>query len=272
MTSRIPRSLRIWASFVLSCAAASAAPPLTTIQDTVYRADATPFTGTAYIRWNSFNASDNSAIGNAEIVVPIQNGQLTVKLVPTANAVGGAFYSVRYQADGKFQFSEIWSVPLSATPLNLAAVKVQSPGSATQAPDTGSIAMNAVIGLAQALADRVVKGVGFTQGRSAIIDSQGALAAASGSATDCLHVDGTSGPCGGATTFVDLEIPSGAVNSTNTTFTLAGTPSPVASLLLFRNGILQRATVDYTVTGTTITFLAASTPQSGDVIQVSYRK
>lgn len=66
------------------------------------------------------------------------------------------------------------------------------------------------------------------------------------------------------------ELPSGTINGTNTTFTLANTPI-AGSLQIFLNGIGQRsgAANDYTISGDTITYLAA--PVSPDVITANYR-
>jgi len=71
---------------------------------------------------------------------------------------------------------------------------------------------------------------------------------------------------------VDAESPSGAVDGSNTVFTLTGAPSPALSLQLFRNGILQKAGMDYTLSGASVTFLRGAVPQSGHVIQTYYRK
>jgi hypothetical protein len=70
------------------------------------------------------------------------------------------------------------------------------------------------------------------------------------------------------TYFVYRETPSGAVNGSNVTFTLANTPNPAASLCLFLNGQLLTLTEDYTLSGSTITFVAA--PDSGSIIRASY--
>jgi hypothetical protein len=66
--------------------------------------------------------------------------------------------------------------------------------------------------------------------------------------------------------FADEEIPTGTINSINVTFTLAHTPSPPASLELFLAGLLQwqNASGDYTLSGSTITFLAA--PVAGPLL------
>jgi hypothetical protein len=72
-------------------------------------------------------------------------------------------------------------------------------------------------------------------------------------------------------TFVDDEVPGGAVNGSNLTFTLANAPNPVVSLRLYKNGMLLQQHGDYTISGATITFVAASTPQTNDSIVAYYR-
>ena len=70
------------------------------------------------------------------------------------------------------------------------------------------------------------------------------------------------------TYFVYRETPSGSVNGSNTSFTLAHAPNPASSLCLFLNGQLLTETEDYTLSGSTITFVAA--PDSGSIIRASY--
>lgn len=71
--------------------------------------------------------------------------------------------------------------------------------------------------------------------------------------------------------FVDKETPTGSINGSNTTFTLANTPTS-GSEHVYLNGILQESGAgnDYTISGATITYLSA--PQTGDRLRVSYRK
>jgi len=61
-----------------------------------------------------------------------------------------------------------------------------------------------------------------------------------------------------ASEYIANEVPTGLINSSNTTFTLAQTPIP-DSLSVFLNGLLQvqGASEDYTVSGNTITFIKA---------------
>lgn len=71
--------------------------------------------------------------------------------------------------------------------------------------------------------------------------------------------------------FVDREVPSGSINGSNVTFTLAETPV-TGSEHVFLNGVLQTPGVgnDYTISGAVITI--ATAPLTGERIIVSYRK
>ena len=70
------------------------------------------------------------------------------------------------------------------------------------------------------------------------------------------------------TDFSDRETPSGSINGSNTSFTLAHTPT-TGSEYVWLNGILQTEGTDYTITGATITFTTA--PETGATLRVSYR-
>ena len=95
---------------VLLAGGALAQPALTLIQDTLYQADGTRFQGMATISWGSFQASDLSNIAANSLRVPIVNGSLRVRLVPTTTAAVPASYSVVYNSS-KVQFGETWAVP-----------------------------------------------------------------------------------------------------------------------------------------------------------------
>lgn len=56
---------------------------------------------------------------------------------------------------------------------------------------------------------------------------------------------------------VYAEVPSGTIDGTNTTFTLAHNPNPTASLQLYLNGGFQKQGSDYILSGNIITFSAA---------------
>ena len=74
-----------------------------------------------------------------------------------------------------------------------------------------------------------------------------------------------------AASFVDKEIPSGAINGSNVTFTLANTPT-AGSEHVYLNGVLQESGSgnDYTITAAVITYLSA--PLTGEKVRVTYRK
>jgi hypothetical protein len=76
----------------------------------------------------------------------------------------------------------------------------------------------------------------------------------------------------GSGNFADNETPSGTINGSNTNFTLANTPNPAASLQLQLGGIFLTQGVDYTLSGATITFLAAPDASlSGQPFKAFYR-
>jgi hypothetical protein len=283
MPGRIPGSRRyvvalLALAMTISANLALAAPPLTLISDVLYKADGTRFDGVAFIEWKSFESADTSNLPMQSITLRITYGVVRVQLVPTTNATPGAYYRVRYNSNGLTQFTEYWAVPPSNVALRLRDVRIQGPlgGSSLTPPVNTAILIPDVSGLREELDARPIKGAGYSSSRVAMINADGAIESVLGNLSDCVKVDGTSGACatGGGTgpVFVDAETPAGAVDGSNGSFTLTGSPSPAASLQLFRNGILQKATVDFTLSGSSITFAGGSIPQSGDVIQTYYRK
>ena len=68
---------------------------------------------------------------------------------------------------------------------------------------------------------------------------------------------------------VENETPSGAVNGSNKTFTLANTPI-AGSTRLYRSGLRLKLTSDYTVATATITLNEA--PEVGENLIIDYRK
>lgn len=73
---------------------------------------------------------------------------------------------------------------------------------------------------------------------------------------------------GSSVNFADNEVPSGVQNGVNTTFTLANTPTS-GTLHLYYNGIRQKITDDFTLTGNTIT--TTSPPASLDTLLADYK-
>ena len=255
---------------------AVAQPALTTIQDVLYRADGSRFTGTMTVTYQSFQGGDTSSIATANLTLQIVNGSLRTRLVPTTNASAGALYNVTYNAAGINQFTETWAVPPSTNTLRVRDVRVSSGSVVGPPPVISPVQIGDVIGLANELEVRPMHGVGYTLGRAAVINFSGQIDGASGSLSDCVHVDGSSGPCGGGGggvggAFADGETPAGTVNSSNTTFVLTHVPDPASSLVLFRNGLRMAPGVDFTLAANTVTFYVASTPQTGDQLAADYR-
>ncbi len=69
--------------------------------------------------------------------------------------------------------------------------------------------------------------------------------------------------------FAIRETPSGTINGSNTAFTLASTPI-VWTETVFLNWLQQNVTEDYTISGSTITYITA--PVAGDILRVTYIK
>ncbi len=270
---------RVLAGMAFGLALGWADPALTTVQDTLFKANGAPFSGFALIEWQSFEAADASNIATSSLTVPIVNGVIYVQLVPNGS---GSSYAVRYVSDGKAQFQEIWVVPASPTPLGLKDVRATAAPSSSGSGSGGSggagqdtqIPESSVVGLLADLAMRPQRGAGYAPARAVGIDSAGLLQAVGGNLTDCVRVNGTSGPCGSAGTgpgFVDGETPAGLINGSNAVFTVGNPPAPAGSLALYRNGLLQAQNVDYSVAGNVITFAPGSLPLTGDTLMATYR-
>jgi hypothetical protein len=264
---------RLFLAAVCLATSLFAGPPLTTIQDVLYKADGTRFNGSVTISWTSFEAIDRSAIAQQSTTVTVVNGYLQVQLVPTTTATPPAFYTAVYNSDGHIQFQETWAVPSSTQPLRVRDIRVATAGAASSdSTGGGTIQESDIPGLISDLGARPLKGPGYAAGRVAYVNSSGAIETVTGTPTDCVRVDGSSGPCGGALpNFVDNDAPAGLVDGANTAFTLSGVPAPAASLTVYRNGILQKQGLDFALTGSQIQFIPAAAPQAGDTLLASYR-
>jgi hypothetical protein len=217
---------------ILLASAALAQPALTTIQDTVYLADGNRFNGLALIDWKSFDTPNGSVIGQYSRTTRIVDGLLRVQLAPTT-ASNKAYYSVKYMAEGRIVFSEVWAVGATTRALRLREVRaVLLPG--------GYVSLSS-------------SGTGGTTGGD------------TGGGTGPILGQDNSG------SFVDAETPGGAIDGNNLVFTLASAPTPASSLSLYLNGLQMSAGVDYTVAGAAITFVTGVVPQPGDVIRAYYR-
>jgi hypothetical protein len=245
---------------------------LTTIQDTLFKADGTRFGGTLTIRWSTFDTANGNTIVQQSKSVQVVNGNLQVQLAPNVLAAPPAnVYTVQYQGDGHEQFGETWSVPVSTTPLKVSSVRtgnLTSSGTGTTGNAT-PILESSVVGLVADLAQRPTKGVGYGTNRVAVVNDAGAIETVVGGPGDCVFVDGTAGPCA-QPVFADAETPAGIVDGMNNTLTLASVPLG-NSLMLFRNGLFQTPGLDYTMSGSFVQFATGAVPQPGDTLTAAYR-
>jgi hypothetical protein len=282
VSSTAPRRGVIFWMLLLACSGIlSAQPTLTTIQDILYKADGTRFHGTVSIEWKPFVTGTSSFIPQQATRVEVVNGVFRAKLVPTTDASAGANYEVTFASQGRYLFTDTWAVPPSAAPLKVKDVRISSGTVIGTPPVVGQLSqISDIEGLENELLIRPMRGFSFGYGRVATINSGGQIDAVQGNLGDCVLVDGSSAPCGTGSTgsgsgttvgFVDGEIPTGLVNSSNATFSLVNAPTPASSLQVFRNGLLMRSGLDYNLSGQTISFLAASLPQTGDALLANYR-
>ena len=267
-----------FASVLFAASAFAAGPQLTTIQDVLYKADGTRFNGVLTISWDSFQAGDNTQVVSQSTTVKVANGYLYVQLAPSSTATPAFTYAVKYNSDGRVQFTETWSVPSSAQPLRVKDVRIDTSASTetsgSTVANTTSVNESDVTGLIADLSARPMKGPAFAPGRVAFVNPGGSIDSVSGDPSDCVRVDGSTGPCGSTSQppgFIDGDLPAGLVDGSNTVFTLSNIPSPAASLAVYRNGLLQKIGQDYTLDSSTLTFVAAATPQPGDTLLASYR-
>lgn len=167
-------------------------------------------------------------------------------------------------------------------------------------PGSTDIPISDVIGLTQELELRAVTGTNYFAGRAAIINSAGQIDGAQGNPYDCIHVDGSSGPCDASTTgqgtgsspgsgtgtgtgsspgsgtgtggnFADGELPQGYLDGQNRIFSLAQAPNPPQSLHVYYNGLRLTSGVDYSVSGAQFVWLRSYAPQSTDSLLTDYR-
>src|SRR5271167_2862265 len=87
-------------------------PALTTVSDTVYRADGTPAQGTLVITWPAFSTAAGQAVAAGENTVTLGTaGALNVQLAANVGATpGNTLYTVVYQLDDGTNKTEFWMV------------------------------------------------------------------------------------------------------------------------------------------------------------------
>jgi hypothetical protein len=124
-------SRRQWRLFCLALLVAlvvarveSQTPALTTISDSVFRADGSPAAGVLLISWPAFSTASGATVaaGNKSVALGT-NGSMTVQLAPNAGATpAGTVYTVIYQLTDGTVKAEYWSVG-TTSPETIAAVR-----------------------------------------------------------------------------------------------------------------------------------------------------
>jgi hypothetical protein len=258
----------LWTFLICSIFAVTAVfaqSTLTQIQDTVTNADGSPFSGTVVITWNGSTGA-SSGTTPLSTSAHVYNGALSVLLVPTTTASSLSFYQVvYYSTSGVLMWSESWQVPPSATPLSLASVRTSNSGnSGSGGTNTGTSGGSGPSGNGQyatlpiSISQITSLSADLASINAAVAALQAQVSSALGSA---VQVNAS---------FVDSDTLSGALNGSNAVFTISQLPI-TGSLAVYRNGLLQTAGIDYTLSGSTLTFMPNSVPHSTDTINAYYR-
>lgn len=103
---------------------------LTTVTDTVRRADGSLASGSLNVQWQSFRTASGQFVPAGSIRnVPIVNGVFTVQLENNVSASPqGTSYVVSYSITGSQPTQWRWFVPDSLTPVGLSVVQFPAPG------------------------------------------------------------------------------------------------------------------------------------------------
>ena len=126
----LPALPSVWTVLAQSAPHAPAAQnvnvPLTTIADTVLKADGTPASGTVLVSWPAFVTAGGTGVpaGSSSVALGA-GGTLTVKLVPNAGSTPmGSYYTVVYHLTGNSSVTrEYWVVPASSSAVTLAGIR-----------------------------------------------------------------------------------------------------------------------------------------------------
>ncbi len=108
--------LALLPALTLSVKLQAQGPALTTISDTVYRADGSAAAGTVLIAWPSFQTAEGDGVAAGNLAVTIGPlGAFTAQLVPNVGATpAGTYYVVVFQLDDGTVRTEYWAVPATS--------------------------------------------------------------------------------------------------------------------------------------------------------------
>jgi hypothetical protein len=230
---------------LLTCSVALAQPAYTTVSDTFQpAAGGAPINGTVTISWTEFTYGaytipQSPAAGQ---VYQIVNNSVNIPLVPTDMSAATVTYKAVIAVGGN-SVTTYWSVP-------------------TLPSDT------CVSGTSCTVQEVTVA---FPPGAPFVINPSQISAGSSTAGQVLCNVAGIIGFCNASSSsFTGVEVPAGIINGSNTTFSLSAAPNPSVSLLLAKNGVVLEPGVNFTLSGTTITFLMGSIPQTNDTLIAWY--
>ena len=110
-------------------------PAMTTVSDTVYRADGVTAQGTVLISWPGFTTADGKAVAAGSLSVQLgSGGAFAASLAPNTGAQpAGVYYKVVYQLAKQEPSTEYWVVPATgSTTIGAVRAKLMPPTIAAQ--------------------------------------------------------------------------------------------------------------------------------------------
>ena len=170
---------------------------------------------------------EQDTVADAPIYLNVIAGKLDVSLPPTPM---DSVYVALYFASSRVVRYEIWRVPDVPYPVALDDLRIASKGELMSTLEASvprpmsseagtTVTIDQVVGLPAELAARPLKGPGYATGRVAVTDALGTLESATGGLSDCVRVDGSSGPCDTTLTSTSLT---GDVTGTLAATTVVG--------------------------------------------------
>lgn len=190
---------------VLSLVTILGSSAATTVAQRLLRADGQPYTGRFRISWPTYlNASNQIVRSGYTTVVLESDGDFSVALAPhIASPASGPIYTVDYNElrQGTRQ-TEYWDVPDTVSTLAIAAVVTKQPSAApigiTSLPNLITVG-TLTTGMWHASTITVPYGGTGATTLTGVLKGNGTspFTVVSGTATDCVLVNGSSGSCGG---------------------------------------------------------------------------
>lgn len=212
------------------------------------------------------------AVGSAKVTQITGSTTQTVKLPDATTLVVGQRYTITNRSSGSVTVNDNSSTLvqtmvsgsfLTATVTSIGSAAGAWDAAYTSAGGSGSVTTVSVAssnGFTGSVANAsTTPAITLTTSITGVLKGNGTAISAATLGTDYLA----------PSSVVTRETPSGLVNGSNTTYTLANTPT-AGTEQLFWNGLLMEpgAGADYTISGATITALSA--PVSGDKLRISY--